>query len=210
MSRVRRPGTTSLRSLQGCPAICRQQEPRRTTSGKRWRRQPIAWRSVEYVLTLSTDKCLWVSRGLKRRCSFSLGSIVSRYVQLYGQRNWLCKLLPDGKYSTGVGFDFMNRALLVHHSRSGLSLMVLADRSPGRVPQEVIRAASEYTAPDQSSSGWVSHRLLARSHTPACFQIWSFSHTIGNCVWAGFLNRFDSLCLAQVALLSYEIVYSRY
>lgn len=49
--------------------------------------------------------------------------------------------------------------LFVHHSLSlvsvSLSLSRLADRSPGRVPQEVIRAASKCSAPDQSSSGWV-------------------------------------------------------
>lgn len=38
-------------SPQDCPATCSQPEPRLTTSGKRWRRQPTAWRSVESVNT---------------------------------------------------------------------------------------------------------------------------------------------------------------
>lgn len=36
------------------------------------------------------------------------------------------------------------------------SLLCAADRSPGRIPPEVVRAASERVATDQSSSGWVS------------------------------------------------------
>lgn len=48
-----------------------------------------------------------------------------------------------------------------------------ADRSPGWVPQEVIRAAAECPAPDQSSSGWDTHTLI-HTHTPAgvCFMCW--------------------------------------
>ncbi len=47
-------GIISPPSLQDCPATCSQQEPRPTTSGKRWRRQPTAWRSVESVILCLT------------------------------------------------------------------------------------------------------------------------------------------------------------
>lgn len=49
-------GTLSLPNLRDCPATCSQQEPRPTTSGKRWRRQPTAWRSVESVITFYPNK----------------------------------------------------------------------------------------------------------------------------------------------------------
>lgn len=129
-------GITSPASLRDCPATCSQPEPRLTTSGKRWRRQPTAWRSVGSV---SHD---WNSLGMqvllnqrllipyKYNCrnepTFELtvtaavrllqlseplafisppGSVVSRHVQFCGQRNRLCKLLPDGERHVSPDWD---------------------------------------------------------------------------------------------------------
>ena len=55
-SHVLSAGIISPTSLQDCRATCSQLEPRPTTSGKRWRRQPTAWRSVESVVTFSHQK----------------------------------------------------------------------------------------------------------------------------------------------------------
>lgn len=87
------------------------------------------------------------------------GSVISRHVQFCGQRNWLCKLLPDSKCTHVSKTDKKEKET---HYRLPFSVcLCLADRSPGRVPQEVIRAASECSASDQSSSGWVSDQHAA-------------------------------------------------
>lgn len=74
---------------------------------------------------------------------------------------------------------------------SGLFLSCPADRSPGRVPQKVIRAASKCPAPDQSSSGWVWDQ---RTHDDVLQYVWLFSpHTKKVCWFACILSRLKHL-----------------
>lgn len=121
------------------------------------------------------------------KCYFSPGSVISRHVQFCGQRNWLCKLLPDSKYiSPDCGINEGTIIFCLSISRlSDLFLSRLADRSPGGVPQEVIRAASKCSASDQSSSGWVwdqqtKRRTLMMQSFFVCYRFPSLTASFGS------------------------------
>lgn len=184
-------GITSPTSLRDCPATCSQPEPRLTTSGKRWRRQPTAWRSVGSVshdsnslgMQVLLNQRLLIQYKYNCRneptCELTVtaaipllqlseplafisppGSVVSRHVQFCGQRNRLCKLLPDGECHVSPDWDCYWMAtqiscLFAENLRVCVCVFTSADRSPGRVSQKVARASSKCFAPNQSSSRWV-------------------------------------------------------